>query len=319
MKINRLLSLLSIAILTSCSSGKNYLDGKVFCFNTIVQSILYEGNNNNITDIKNILLEYDALTDNYAKRDGINNVYTINSSEEAVEVDPKLYNILSKCMEVSQKYELFNPLCGSLAKKWKSALANKQILDEATINEELEKIKNSTLVLGENHTVQIIGEAELDLGAVAKGYANDIIRDYLATSSITKYLINSGVSSVLAGEKNNADGLYNVGLPLVVKREYFKAKNIFISTSGNYEQGVEIEGKIYSHIVNPITGSALNTNDAVVVLSDSGYLGDIYSTLLMMYDIDDIKTFEQEENVKTIVIRGTEIVYHHPDIEVLTH
>ena len=84
-------------------------------------------------------------------------------------------------------------------------------------------------------------------------------------------------------------------------------------------QGVKIDGITYSHIINPIDGSAINKYDAVIVISDKGYFGDALSTSLMLCDIDEIKAIENEHLVKTIVIDDGKIVYKHKDIEVYYH
>ena len=96
-------------------------------------------------------------------------------------------------------------------------------------------------------------------------------------------------------------------------------KNCFVSSSSVSEQGVEINNVTYSHIINPVTGSAVNENDAVIVVSDYGYYGDAMSTSLMMNTIDEIKAIEKEHNIKTIVIKNNAISYCNEGLEVYHH
>ena len=70
----------------------------------------------------------------------------------------------------------------------------------------------------------------------------------------------------------------------------------------------------YSHIVNPITGSAVNLHDAVIVLSDNGLLGDALSTAMMNNTLEEIKAIEEEYEVKCIVIKDNNVEYKHPEI-----
>ena len=72
----------------------------------------------------------------------------------------------------------------------------------------------------------------------------------------------------------------------------------------------------YSHIVNPVTGQAINENDAVIVISNKGYYGDALSTSLMMNTVSEIKEIEVEHNIQTIVIKNHQIVYKNENIEV---
>ena len=176
-------------------------------------------------------------------------------------------------------------------------------------------MNNTYILFKENNIVQRVGEAEIDLGGIAKGYALDVVHRYLKKNNITKYLINAGSSSVLLGKKKNP---YLVGIEKL-DNAYFELSDKVISTSSIYKQGVTIDGVTYSHIINPFTGSAVNEHDAVIVINDEGALGDILSTSLMMSSLEEIKSLEEQYDFKSIVIDNKSIVYHHKDIEVKTH
>ena len=311
------LALLSI-LLISCSTKTQTDASKIFCFDTFVDIKFFAGTKDELKEVEGIFSTYDKLSDNYQERD-VNNVYTINQTNDSVTIDEKLYKMLKTSFEVQSKgADYFNPLCGSLAKKWKEALNNNQVLGNETIASELEKINTSTVTFGEDNTVYRSGEAEIDLGGIAKGYTLDIVKTYLEEKEIKQYLINAGSSSILLGEKNTSDGLFTVGLKDVTNA-YIKAKNCFVSTSSISEQSAVIDGVTYSHIINPVTGSAVSVNDAVIVISDDGYLGDALSTSMMMNTVEEIKNIESEQNVKAIVIKDGSITYKNDSIEVLYH
>ena len=311
MKFKKILPLVLITFLSACSNQQS----RVFYFDTMIDIKLFEGNKQNTKDLEKLFDLYDVLSDNYLPRNMVN-VYSINHTNEDLPIDAELYNLLKVAFDVQTKgATYFNPLCGSLAKKWKSSLNGQQILDENTINEELLKISNTTLTFKVNNVVQRIGEAEIDLGGIVKGYALDLSYDYLKSNNISHYLIDAGNSSILLGEKNSDDGLFTVGLNNV-PNTYMKLKNCFVSTSSISQQGVKIGDITYSHIVNPVNGSAINENDAVIVISDNGALGDALSTSMMMNTIDEIKDIEAEQNVKAIVIKDNKIVYQNSEIEV---
>ena len=173
----------------------------------------------------------------------------------------------------------------------------------------------SSLVFKDDNKIQRLGEAEIDLGGIAKGYTLDRAKDYLDNKGYKNYLIDGGSSSILLGEKNSKDGLFSVGLK-DLSNSYLKLKNCFVSSSSISEQGVVIDNVTYSHIINPVSGSAINENDAVIVVSDTGYYGDAMSTSLMMNTIEEIKTIEVEHNIKTIVMKNGQIAYRNEGLEV---
>ena len=307
--------ILLVGLLTSCSTNNGLIENKVFSFDTYVESRLYEGEQSNLDDIKDILEYYDRVSDNYKKRTGV----TIASiGEEKISVEEKFYKLLKTSIEVSSKgATYFNPLCGSLSKAWKDSLAKKEVLSNEIITSELDKMNHTSLLLEDNYTVSKHGDGEVDLGGIVKGYALDEIKEYLISKNITKYLINAGFSSILLGKKNTEDGLFTVKIS-DLNDSYIKLKDCVISTSSKSVQGVKIGDITYSHIVNPVTGQAINENDAVIVVSDSGALGDALSTSMMMNSVDEIKEIEKAQNVKCIVIKEKKMIYCNEGLEV-TH
>ena len=311
MKAKLLILPLIIIPLSSCQKE---IKRNSFYFDTYTETRLFEGSEEDLSEINKIFLKIDKLTDNFKERD-LNNVYKINNSTENIQVEPELYEVLKasfcNCLDPLNYY---NPLIGSLSKKWKNSLENKAVLDQETITLELAKMATTSVQFLDENTVKKTGEAEIDLGAVAKGYALDKVKQYLDSKNYTKYLVDAGSSSILLGEKNG-------GKDFKIKvsnldNTYLNLKNCFISTSSYDKQAVEIDGVNYSHIINPVNGSAINENDAVIVISDKGYLGDILSTAFINESLDSIKELEKHFEVKTIVIKDKTMVYKNEGIEV---
>lgn len=312
---NKYLSLFLFSLLSLTSCGNSFpfeLKDTVYnVYDTYVSFSLYEGNNENVNDIKEIIKKYDVLSDNYQERE-LTNVYTINHTNEEVTVSTELYNLLETSFSIMSEAQYFNPLLGSLNEKWKEALKNKEILSETVINEELTKINNSSFSLGGENKVQRLGEALIDLGGIAKGYLLDKVKEYLVSKNISKYLIDAGRSSILLGEKEGGEDFVISISDLNHKR--IKLKNSVLSTSGTSEQHVIIDGNTYSHIVNPFTGSALAKYDAVIVISDLAYKGDAFATSLMNNTIEEIKEIENNSNIKVIVAKDGEVLYKNENI-----
>lgn len=311
----KFLPLITIFSLTSCSNNNFVINSKVFCFDTMVNISLFEGKEDNIKDIVSILNDIDKISDNYQARN-VSNVYTINNTNEEVEVSSELYNLLKTAFAVKDEGAVnFNPFIGSLSKKWKEALENKTVLSDEVISSELTKMNSSSLDFLDNNKVKRNGEAEIDLGAIAKGYAIDRVYDYLKENEITHYLVDAGSSSILIGEKQSEDGYFSVGLANL-PNAFLNLKNCVISTSSNSRQNTVIDGVTYSHIINPNNGSAVNVHDAVIVISEKGYYGDAISTSLVNASLDEIKEVEVNHKIKTIVIDDNMIAYKHESIEV---
>ena len=314
MKNKKLLLLVSLIPLISCSKN-TMIESRVFYFDTLVDIKLYDGNQSDMKFVKQVLQSVDEVADRYHQR-SVNNVYTINHTNEVITVNEVLYNLLFTAYNVENECaNYFNPLCGSLSDLWKDSLALNEIPSDEDITNEVNKINNSSLLFSDGDHIQRVGDATIDLGGIAKGFALDWVKNYLVNTNIKKYLVNAGSSSILLGKKNTDDGYFNVGIS-DLKNSYLKLKDCFVSTSSKSVQGVTIDGVKYSHIVNPTNGSAVNLNDAVIVISSQGYLGDALSTSRMMNTVEEIQAIEQSIGVKTIVIRNGQSVYTHPEIKI---
>ena len=315
MKLKYTLPLLLITSLSSCSTN-NYIESNLFYFDTAVTARLYDGKEQNLKDIKAIFEYYDKISDNYRVRNGEN---VLNLTSTPTVVTAEFYSLLSDAVHanlVGATY--FNPLAGSLAKAWKVALADGRALTDEEIQTELDKINSSSITLGPNYSVTKTGEAEIDLGGIVKGFTLDRVSDYLNQRNIKNFLINAGNSSILVGEKPGDDPYFTIKIN-DLDNSYLKLKDTTISTSSISIQGKRLteDGPIYSHIVNPITGSAINLHDAVIVVSLSGTVGDYLSTSMMMNTIEEIKQIEEDEYVETIVIKDKNVIYCNPNLEIL--
>ena len=349
-KLLKLLPLVIVASLTACEKYK-IMDNEnqpLLIFGTVVTVKMkvakhFVGGQTH-TGVLNELKMYDRLSDPNRERTGEvssdyekgNNVYYLNNTEEKTQISRELYLLLKRAKELEESLEYFNPLVGSLAKKWKDSLGFDEskdvtpaVLSDEVIQEELEKIKTSSLNIEyeENKNAfyaQREGDALIDLGAIAKGFALDRCKKYLDTHSggTEEYLINAGNSSILLGENSQREnGKYIVEVSKENPNVLIESSNSFISTSGISEQNVTIGGQTYSHIINPLTGSAISNYDQITIIAPSevgnGALGDALSTSLMMSNEDEIKEAETKFGVSVIAIKDGNIAYKSDNIALL--
>lgn len=296
-----------VVSLSACDVLKKTYNEHLFCCGTYIDISMTLINKKPLSDTINIFNDIDTVADAYAAREKAN-IYDLNKTNEKLEISKELYDLLTVANDLAKEFELFNPLVGSLANEWKESLNKAQILPEGTIKAELDIIKNSSLVLEENNGKYYAtrnGEAKIDLGAVAKGYALDrVYNEVLKDSDVTDYIVDAGSSSVLLGKCSKANEYYDNGdnYNIFIRYGYgrFAANSCVISTSSIWEQAAQIEHTWYSHIVNPITGSAAVKNATVIVVSEpgKGALGDVLSTVLTMCSPEEMKQIETKYNVK---------------------
>jgi len=103
-----------------------------------------------------------------------------------------------------------------------------------------------------------IPELSIDLSAIAKGFTVDCIAELLEGYKITNYLIEIGGEVRSKGKKSeDADWFVGIERPTVEysgNQQRFPLSDQSLATSGSYRQPAEIDGKRFSHIIDPQTG-----------------------------------------------------------------
>ena len=327
-KLLKVLPLLMVASLSACDIAHQYRQDTLFLFDTAVtvKTTEYHGLMYNVVvqDYTcKILREIDAVSDAYNKRD-VTCVYDLNNTNEKIEINEKLYRLLNSALAAKEKLPYFNPFIGSLSNKWKDSLSKEEQLSDSIIEEELLKMNNTSLLLektDDNHYyAQRVGDGLIDVGAIAKGFALDVCESYLHKNAEPdyEYMVDAGGSSILLGRKKGGSD-FTIKIKDLSTPTYLHLKECFVAASGVSEQGVMIDGTMYSHIISPLTGSAINVFDSVIVVSELkenyGYFTDALSTSFMMNTLEEVKELEKSTGVKVILVKDDNIVYKSESLE----
>ena len=124
---------------------------------------------------------------------------------------------------------------------------------------------------------------QLDLGAVAKGYIADRIKDYLLEQGVESAIIDLGGNILCVGSRPGGDP-FRIGLqrPFASRSETVATVEITdksVVSSGIYERYFEEDGVLYHHILNPETGYPYDNGlVSVTIISDESVDGDALST-----------------------------------------
>jgi len=227
------------------------------------------------------------------------NIFTVNrhdsdvmainhaAGSHAVVVSAPVFDLIRCAKAVSQLPESsFNFTIGPLVKRWKIGFSGHSVPDSSALQALLALPDPDDVILDEPSRSVFLQKAgmEIDLGAIAKGYIADVVRDYLHQEKVTDALINLGgnVQTLGAG----AEGAWAIGLKKPFSTPdalvgVINVKGKSVVTSGIYERYFESEGQRYHHILDPKTGYPLdNELLSVTVISDDSIDGDIYTTLL---------------------------------------
>lgn len=304
-----LLFLLLLCFVYTNSFQKNdtSFDTHLFYMDTSIYVNLYEQNETKakeaLEEVEKLYQKYHQLTDRYQAYENVINLYFLRENtreEEWLTIDSELYFLLEESLKYYKMSDgLFAIQMGNLTDVWKRAI------EEETLpsREELEKTKEYKEIILQDGKIYN-NHANIDLGAVAKGYATKKVGEYLNSIGIKKYIINAG-GNVLVGEHYGRDA-YKIGIedPTSSIGGIFakvKANNKAVVTSGGYQRFFEIDGKRYNHIINPKTLYPSDNFLSVTVIAGDSMQADILSTILFLMDIDTgLEWIEGMDDVEAI-------------------
>ncbi len=152
---------------------------------------------------------------------------------------------------------------------------------ESEIDAVMKRVGVNNIVINESgRSVRLMSGAEIDLGGMAKGYGCDIIVSLLRERGVKEALVNIG-GNIYGYGKEWRVGIKDPENKNKIKKVFF-IKDNGISTSGNYEQYFVVNGKKYTHIINPGTGYPVENVKSVTVLADTAMEADIFSTAVFI-------------------------------------
>ncbi|MFD1402422.1 FAD:protein FMN transferase [Robinsoniella peoriensis] len=292
-------------LLSACSSSREPISKQGFLLNTVIQITLYDTGNESLLDESFAVCEkYEQLL---SKTVATSDVSRINQAEgKPVTVSDETIALIQKSLTYSELSDgAFDITIAPLSSLW-------DFKDKKTIpdSQDIEKAKN----LVDYHTISISGntvtllnpKASIDLGAIAKGYIADKIKDYLVSKNVKSGLINLGGNVLTIGTKPDGSA-WNIGIQKPFDEQNAAITSVHLSdesvvTSGVYERYFKQDGVIYHHILDAKTGYPFqNGLLGVTIISEQSVDGDALSTTCFALGLQ----------------KGMELIRSLPDIDAI--
>jgi thiamine biosynthesis lipoprotein len=201
----------------------------------------------------------------------------------------------------------FDVSISPVVRLWRKARRSRELPKAEEIKKALQRVDYRKIKLDANRrTVQLLMMGMLlDLGGIAKGYAADAALAVLRQHGITRALVAAGGDIAVGDAPPNSPG-WKVGIaplknPDAPPTHYLLLKNAGVSTAGDSEQFVEIDGKRYSHIIDPKTGLGLVGRRSVTVIAPNATTSDGLDTGLCILGIErGLKIVEARDDLAAL-------------------
>lgn len=274
-------------------------DGLVF---GTVYSITYSNSNNQ--DLSQQITDaLDAVNNSLSMFNKESVISKINNNQPVV-LDSLFLTVWEKGQYVSRCTDgAFDMTVAPLVDLWGFGLKNREKVESVAVDSVRQYVGYDLAVLKDGVISKSYPEMRIDAGAIAKGYACDVVADTLEAYGCTDFCIEIGGELVVKGvNPKGANWHIAINKPLEDSlclnrdiQDVIELTNCGMATSGNYRNYYEMDGKKYSHTIDPRTGYPVQHSllSATIVAPDC-MTADAWATACMVGGLENAKVWVKD-------------------------
>lgn len=214
-----------------------------------------------------------------------------NAGIRPVTVDREVFELTRRAVQYSNMTGgAFDVSIAAMDKLWRYDGSMTEMPDPEAIRKSIENVGFRHIVLDSLHSTIYLSRPgmKIGFGSIGKGYAADRCRELLQARGVPGGIVNA--SGDLAAWGEQADGkpwAIGVNNPFKTRKmvKVFKIRTGSFATSGSYEKYAEIDGKRFSHIINPQTGYPSTGITSVTISGPSTEFANFLSTSVMVLGV----------------------------------
>jgi thiamine biosynthesis lipoprotein len=239
--------------------------------------------------------------------------------DEWFAVSPDFYTVLSTALAISwQSNGAYDVTVAPLVDLWGFGPAGpvSEPPSDDAITDMLERVGQDHLRLdGENQRLLKRSPVSLDFSSIAKGFAVDRVAQWLSEQGLENYLVEVGGEMRLAGRSPRGDP-WRIAIERPdsgdrAAEEAIRVSEVGVATSGDYRNFFELDGKRYSHSIDPRRGYPV-AHDlvSVTVVHPSAMVADGWATALVVLGYQDAMAVAQQQGLAVYFIRRQGEAFH---------
>ncbi len=209
-----------------------------------------------------------------------------------VQVDREVFDLINRSKRISALTQgAFDITYGSVDKSlWNFDRTMTSLPDAATAREMVRLINYQHVILDQEKSTVFLKEKgmRIGFGGIGKGYAAEMARALLKKRGVESGIVNaSGDLTAWGYQPDGKPWTIGIADPDAARHpfSFLDITDMAIATSGNYEKYVMINGKRYSHTINPKTGLPVSGIKSVTIISPNAEIADAMATPVMIMGI----------------------------------
>ncbi|MEX0623828.1 FAD:protein FMN transferase [Saccharospirillum sp.] len=263
------------------------------------------------TEVRTAIEEVNLAMSTYLPRSDVSR-FNESPVDGWIAVSPMTAEVVSLALEVAEASNgAFDPTVGPLVDLW--GFGPKETTDQVPTESDIE----AALAMVGWQAIEVDSTAnklrksaprQLDLSAIAKGYAVDQVASLLEVRGFENYMVEIGGEMRFSGSKpDNMPWRVAIETPDSEQRSVYKVLEVSdgaMATSGDYRNFFEQDGQRYSHTLDPETGYPIRHNlVSATVLGERSVLSDAYATAFMVMGAEDAMTLAGELDLAVYLIQ----------------
>ena len=243
---------------------------------------------------------------------------------QPVRVDKEVFDLIKRSLKISELTQgAFDITYGSIDKSlWNFDLSMKALPDAETARKSVRLINYKNVLLDESESTVFLKEKgmRIGFGGIGKGYAAEKAKILMISKGVKSGIVNaSGDLSTWGAQPNGNAWTVGIADPNAQHTTFssLKISNIAVATSGNYEKFVVINGKKYSHTIDPKTGLPVSGIKSVTILSPNAELADAMATPIMVMGVKvGLNLINQMQGIACIIVDDANKIHTSKNINI---
>nr|WP_322623204.1 FAD:protein FMN transferase [uncultured Flavobacterium sp.] len=267
-----------------------------------------------ITRIENLISEWRSKT----QVSEINR----NAGIAPVKVDKELLDLTERALYFSKITDgAFDISFAAMDKIWQFDESMTEIPSAEAVKKSVEKVGYQNIIIDKvNSTIFLkLPGMKIGFGSIGKGYAADKTKELLVSKGVKAGIINaSGDMNTWGTQPDGKPWTVGITNPINKNKVFavFPLKESAIVTSGSYEKYVMINGKRYTHIINPKTGYPVTGVSSVTVMAPSAEMANGFSTSIMVLGKDvGLNLIEQFPQLRCVIVTDNGEVFASKNVD----
>jgi FAD:protein FMN transferase len=250
------------------------------------------------------------------------NLINRNAGIVPAQVDKEVFDIIRRSVRISEITQgAFDITYGSVDKSlWNFDKNMTSLPDSLTAKKLVRLINYRNIVLNEEKYTVFLKEKgmRIGFGGIGKGYAAERAKYVLQQAGVESGIVNAaGDLTAWGHQPDGKEWTIGIADPNAIHHafSYLSITNMAIATSGNYEKYVMIDGKKYSHTIDPKTGLPVSGIKSVTIISPNAEIADAMATPVMIMGIKaGLGMINQMKGIGCIIIDDNDRIHTSKNI-----